>query len=126
VPIRITIMATTRTAETEPCLPAGGLCNKQYQRSPCRLFKQGRPNAMSDSATVSYNDETGLFCVTVSSGEARGGLSKAEAYSLADAINRGVLNGAQLADVSARDYLAAGGSRSWDNSTPAGTSAQKG
>jgi hypothetical protein len=81
---------------------------------------------MSDTATTRYDAESGLFCVVASSGETRSGLSKAEASSLADAINRGVLNGAQLHEVGARTYLEAGQSRNWDNSTPSSTGAQKG
>ena len=81
---------------------------------------------MPDQARVLYDEETGLFCVATHSGETRPGLSKAEAHGLADAVNAGQLNPAQLNDVSARAYVAAGQSREWDNTTPAGTPAQKG
>jgi hypothetical protein len=76
-------------------------------------------------ATVVYNDETGLFRVETAA-MTRNGLSKAEANSLAAAINSGKLEAAQLCSVGARDYLDSGQSRAWDNSAPAGTSAQKG
>lgn len=76
-------------------------------------------------ANVVYNGETGLFTVEAD-GQRRPGLSKGEANSLAKAINDGVLTPAQLCDVGARDYLAAGESRAWDNSAPHGTAAQKG
>lgn len=79
---------------------------------------------MSDASVV-YDGETGLFTVEAG-GQRRTGLSKAEAGSLAKAVNDGVLTAAQLCDVGARDYLAAGESRAWDNSAPSGTSAQKG
>lgn len=81
---------------------------------------------MSSTARVLYDEETGLFCVATLSGETRPGLSKAEAHGLADAVNAGTLNPAQLNDVSARAYVLSGQSKAWDNSTPSGTSAQKG
>lgn len=81
---------------------------------------------MSETARVLYNAETGLFCIETDSGESRAGLSKAEASTIAAAINDGRLKAAQLNEVEARAYVQSGLSRQWDGNSPASTPAQKG